>query len=146
MELTLENPRIPVGRDLLERVADAVFDGEGRHLRVHVLVVGDEAMRELHARTMGEDTVTDVIAFDVAGGAAEEAADEDVDGEIVVNADLAAREAEERGHEPRAELLFYVAHGLLHLLGYDDASPEQRRAMLDRQAAYLRTAGLDVGT
>ena len=51
---------------------------------------------------------------------------------------------EERGHGAEVELLFYLCHGLLHLLGYDDHTPEERDSMLRLQATYLawnRTPG-----
>ena len=123
------------------QLEEAIFAGEGRRLRVNVHVIGDEEMTQAHVDHLGTPGTTDVITFDLAGDGPGAECEEDVDGEILVNGQLALREAEERGHAPETELLFYVAHGLLHLLGYDDASPEDRDAMLALQARYLASAG-----
>lgn len=146
IELTLHCGRIPLEQGLLDRLVRAVFHGEGRELAVHVLVTDDERMRELHAGALGEDSVTDVIAFGLSGGGPGGDSGEDLDGEVVVNAELAEREARARGHDPQGELLFYVAHGLLHLLGYDDDTAGARREMHERQAEYLRKVGLEVSS
>jgi len=142
IHLDQESSAVILDPETVRRLAAAVQAREGGGLRVAVHVVGDERMRELHARHLGVEETTDVISFDLRGGDDPEPCPEDVDGEIFVNAPMAVREARSRGHDPRTELLFYVAHGLYHLLGYDDATPEARAAMLDRQAACLADLGL----
>ncbi len=62
-------------------------------------------------------------------------------GEIVVNAGRAVREAAERPHGPDDELLLYLAHGLLHLLGYDDHEPDEQQTMRRREAEILAAVG-----
>ena len=52
------------------------------------------------------------------------------------------REAAERGHDPELELSLYVIHGLLHLVGYDDKDPHDRRMMRDRESEHLEILGL----
>jgi len=92
-------------------------------------LVDDERIRALNQRLLGRDGPTDVIAFEA----------EDGEGEIIISADTAARQAEEVGHDLTHELRFLVAHGVLHVCGWDDADPADRQRMHERQDDILRT-------
>ena len=138
MDLNLASGKVTIDEDALQRVERAGFEGEGASLAVSVVVVGDEESRRVNHAHLGHDYETDVIAFDLTGDQVEPGPE----GEIYVNADLAAREALERGHDPFSELAFYVAHGLLHLLGYDDASDAERAHLHSLQRRYLEVAGV----
>ncbi|MEX0718851.1 MAG: rRNA maturation RNase YbeY [Planctomycetaceae bacterium] len=65
-----------------------------------------------------------------------------LEGEIVVSADTAARQAGEFGWSPGDELVLYVVHGLLHLTGHDDGAEAKRAGMRSREREILRTWGL----
>ena len=67
---------------------------------------------------------------------------EPVEGDVVVCVDEARRQAVNRGHEVRAEVLLYAVHGLLHLLGYDDHEPDSAAAMHDREDTLLAALGV----
>lgn len=132
---------IALDEDALRRLEIAICAGEGASpLSVSLVVVGDAESRVVNRKALDHDYATDVVAFDLRDAAVDESG---VDGEIYVNAEMAVREAPERGCSPESELLFYVAHGLLHLLGYDDATPEQRTSMHGLQRRYLEAAGID---
>lgn len=103
-----------------------------------VLLLDDRGIARLHARWLGIAGPTDVITFDLAdatrpGG---------LHGDIAVSAETAVRTARELGCRPRHELAYYVVHGLLHLTGYDDHEPADRRAMRARERLLMRSAGL----
>ena len=65
----------------------------------------------------------------------------EVDGEIVVSAETAWREADRREVGAEAELLLYVIHGTLHLLGFDDAAAEDAASMHEKEDALLIALG-----
>ncbi len=65
-----------------------------------------------------------------------------VEGEIIVSADTAAREAHGRGHSFEAELALYVVHGTLHLLGYDDHDQEAADRMHEIEDEILTKLGV----
>lgn len=91
-------------------------------------------MADLHGRFMNDPSPTDVLTFDLRGdGRARH-----IDGEIVVSTDTALREATRRNLRPKDELLRYVVHGVLHLLGMDDRTADQRRAMRRAEDEVLR--------
>lgn len=119
----------------LADVIGAAFRGEGCDGELSVVLVGDEEMTDLNARFHGRRRTTDVLAFDY------EREGDLVRGEIIVNAELAAREAAGRAHRPLDELLLYVAHGALHLLGYDDHEADDRTLMRRREQEVLHAAG-----
>ncbi len=97
--------------------------------RLSVAFVTDATIRRLNRRFLGHDRATDVLAFRLEG---------DVFGEVVVSAGRAAAEARRRGLAVREELLRYVAHGFLHLRGWDDRRPRDRARMWARQERELR--------
>ncbi|MFM8986307.1 MAG: rRNA maturation RNase YbeY [Planctomycetia bacterium] len=105
---------------------------------ISILIVGDRRMARLHEEWLGVPGPTDVITFDLA----DDAPDGGLRGDIVVSAETARRVAREVGWRPRHELAYYVVHGLLHLAGYDDHDPADRRAMRARERVLLRAAGL----
>ncbi len=84
---------------------------------VRVRVVGDAEMSAAHLRYAKVPGTTDVLTFDLSEG---ESGSRALDADIVVCVDEAERQARERGHDPRRELLLYAVHGLLHCLGHDD--------------------------
>jgi len=126
------------GRHLVA-AARAVLEHEGVESgEVSLTIVDDAAMRRLHRRWLGSDRPTDVISFPLerSGGRLE--------GEVVVSAQTACRQASRYGWTPQDELLLYVVHGLLHLVGYDDRSPAERVAMRAKERFYLGRQGRQV--
>ncbi|WP_242901665.1 rRNA maturation RNase YbeY [Actinomadura terrae] len=121
-------------------------------LRVHplaelsVLLVDEAAMTELHVKWMDEPGPTDVLSFPMdelrpghlSGGADEDGeADPGLLGDVVLCPAVAERQGREAGHGTAAELELLCAHGILHLLGYDHAEPEEHREMFGLQAELL---------
>lgn len=105
-----------------------------------IALVDDDRMAKLHERYLNINAPTDVLTFDLADANAGDS--NGIDGEIVVSIDTARREAAARGLTPTTELLLYVIHGVLHLLGYDDIDDEQSAIMHAREDALLSELGL----
>lgn len=103
---------------------------------VSITFVGTARMRGLNRRFHGRDRVTDVLAFDLRRPAERRGAE--LIAEVVIAPDVAARTAATYGHTYAQELLTYVAHGLLHLLGFRDNTPRKRQRMNRLQAALIR--------
>jgi probable rRNA maturation factor len=95
---------------------------------VVVALVDDATIAELNQRFLGEEGPTDVLSFP--------------QGEIVVSAETALREAQERGIPPLHELILYVVHGALHLKGFDDRRSEERRRMRREERRILERLGV----
>ncbi|GAA3624056.1 rRNA maturation RNase YbeY [Nonomuraea rosea] len=112
-----------------------------------IVVVDEDAMAELHEKWMGEPGPTDVLAFPMdelrpgggARGDSESPADPALLGDVVLCPQVAARQAKEAGHDTADELELLCTHGILHLLGYDHAEPEEHKEMFGLQARLLES-------
>lgn len=117
-------------------IARAVRYALGDHsvLSLNVAIVDDVHMAELHERYMGDPSPTDVLTFDLR----DDRRSSEIEGEIVVSADTARREARRRKLDEADELLRYAIHGVLHLLGMDDRTAAGRRRMRREETRVLR--------
>lgn len=97
-----------------------------------VLFVGAKAMRRLNLTYRGVDRDTDVLAFPLG--------ERGLAGDVVVSLDMALRRARGLRTTVGREILLYLAHGILHLRGLDDADRKGSEAMERRQEAILREA------
>lgn len=103
---------------------------------ISLAIVDDAAMHELNRQYLEHDYPTDVLSFVL------EEDEQRLDGQLIVSADYAAREAPAFGWSLNDELLLYTIHGTLHLVGYDDLEPELKAAMRERETHYLAQFGL----
>ena len=63
-------------------------------------------------------------------------------GDIALSRDTLQRQAAQAGHSPARELAYLLAHGVLHLVGYDDTTDVGYQAMVAHQEAVLQAAGI----
>jgi probable rRNA maturation factor len=97
------------------------------------VLTDDERITELNRTYRGVDGPTDVLAFSLHEGA-----EENLLGDVVVSVETARRQADEHGQSLDDEVEMLLVHGLLHLLGYDHAQPEEGRRMFARQDQFLK--------
>jgi len=122
-----DHPSLDLDEKTLDRLIRYTVDAEGASL-VHVsLVLTDhETVRRLNQDYLDHDYNTDVLSFSLR--TEDEAADA-VEGEVYVDLDTAAERHEEFDTSFEREAYRYVVHGVLHLLGYDDATESGQEAM-----------------
>jgi probable rRNA maturation factor len=115
-------------------------------MRVHpqaelcVKLVDVETMTELNVKWMDGDGPTDVLAFpmdELRPGRVNEEPEEGILGDIMIAPDIAATQAAAAGHSEVAELELLTTHGILHLLGYDHAEPDEHKEMFGLQDTLL---------
>jgi len=136
---------VDVDERALERLARFVLDEFGVNplVELSIRLVDVEAMTALHVHFMDEPGPTDVLAFPM-----DELHDhrDDVDspdapptllGDVVLCPPVAAQQARAAGQSTEAELDLLCTHGILHLLGFDHADPEQEKEMFGQQARLL---------
>jgi probable rRNA maturation factor len=117
---------------VVRRVADAMLiELELEHAELSVLLTNDRQIQALNLAHRQKDQPTDVLAFplDEGGGADGAVSGTRLLGDVVISLDTAARQARGRSRELLPEVRFLLAHGLLHLLGYDHGDPAQKREM-----------------
>jgi probable rRNA maturation factor len=105
-------------------------------------LVDEAAMEVLHVQWMDLPGPTDVMSFpmdELRPGREGEEPEEGVLGDIVLCPSVAAKQAKEAGHATEEELLLLTTHGILHLLGYDHAEPDEEREMFELQRQLLLT-------
>ena len=129
---------VAVDRKRVREIVRAVLDGEGKaDAEISLAFVDNQTIHTLNKRYLGHDEPTDVLSFPLSEPNVKKLA-----GELVVGAEVAKAQAEERGHDVQAELALYVIHGLLHLCGYDDKDTEGAKRMRERERHYLDALGL----
>ena len=115
-------------------------------MRVHPLAelcvkaVDEDTISELNEKWMETEGPTDVLAFpmdELRPGAVNEEPEEGVLGDLVLCPTIAAKQAETAGHSTTDEIDLLTVHGILHLLGYDHAEPEEHREMFALQDRLL---------
>ena len=132
-----------VDEDRLAAVARFVLD----RLRIHpqtelsILVVDEAAMEQLHVQWMDEPGPTDVLSFpmdELRPPRGDEGVPEPgLLGDVVLCPEVARRQAKAAGHSTADELDLLTTHGILHLLGYDHAEPDEEREMFGLQGDLL---------
>jgi probable rRNA maturation factor len=105
---------------------------------ISIAIVDDARMHALNRQYLQHDYPTDVLSFVLERDEEQQS----LDGEIIVSADYAAREAPRYGWSADDELLLYVIHGCLHLVGYDDQTLNGQVAMRAAESKYLAEFGL----
>ena len=105
-----------------------------------IKAVDEATIAELNEQWMDKEGPTDVLAFpmdELRPGLVDEEPEEGVLGDLVLCPEIARRQGESAGHGTVAEIELLPVHGILHLLGYDHAEPEEHREMFGLQDELL---------
>jgi probable rRNA maturation factor len=134
---------IEVDEAILQRLVSFALD----HMHVHrdaelaIMLVDEAAMEQLHVQWMDEPGPTDVLSFpmdELRPGTDDAMTPPGLLGDIVLCPQVAIAQAETAGHSTLDELLLLTAHGLLHLLGFDHAEPDEEKEMFGIQRDILQ--------
>jgi probable rRNA maturation factor len=133
---------VEVNTDRVLALASFVRDELKLHPGVDlgIIFVDEEPMTELHVKWMDEPGPTDVLSFpmdELRPGSDLVPSPEGVLGDIVVCPQVASKQAETAGHPMMNEILLLVTHGILHLVGFDHAEPDEEREMFALQKELL---------
>ncbi|WP_420456498.1 rRNA maturation RNase YbeY [Rubrivirga sp.] len=140
VEVHHAHPTRDVDEAAVRAVVRVVCEGEGVVAESVGIVLADHAtVHDLNREWLGHDYETDVVSFVLDEEARARGA---LDGEVYVDLDTAAERAPEFGVTMAHEALRYVAHGVLHLAGHDDATDAQRDAMRALEDRALAAAGI----
>lgn len=131
----------PVRPGEVRRRAERMLEALGMaDAELSVLLCDDSVIRELNRDYRNKDRPTDVLAFAMREGEGG-TLHAQVLGDVVISLETARRQAERAGHTISEEVTMLLAHGLLHLLGYDHRTAAEERRMKARTDA-LRAAAL----
>ena len=126
------------GEPLISIVKTILTDHQIQRSEISIAIVDDAAIRHLNKQYLDHDYETDVLSFvlqydDQTG---------ELEGQLIVSTDTAEKLASEVGGTMEQELLLYVVHGTLHLVGYNDKDPSDAQEMRDAERRYLESVGL----
>ena len=141
IEITNES-ELEVDLTRVQSLAEHVREALRLHplVDVGVIFVDEAPMTDLHVRWMDETGPTDVLSFpmdELRPGSEEMLSAEGVLGDVVICPQVARRQAEVAGHEEINEILMLLTHGMLHLVGFDHAEPEEEKEMFALQKELL---------
>jgi len=142
IELTKNFKDIDISLLKIKKMAKAVCnrfardESQDTRYEISIAIVDDNEIRALNKQFRSSKSVTDCLSFDLSG---DEKGSKIYD--LVVNGEMAVRQANLRGHSSEAELALYITHGLLHNLGFDDSAKKQARKMHETEDEILQEFG-----
>ena len=153
IDFNYRQPSLNIHEESLQQAVKNVLRGECiTNANIRVAIVDDLTIHKANRQFLGHDEPTDVLSFpwkdetDPANNdpecAGEISTGSCLEGDIMISAETATRQATEYGWSASDELLLYLIHGTLHLLGYDDHDESDRAEMRDRERHYLGSIGL----
>lgn len=123
-------------RRMKKAISSIAADYGWTHGDISVAMMNDMEIRGLNKKHLSHDYATDVISFDLSSG------DDFLEGEIIASIETADREANEHGWQGDDELLLYVIHGMLHIIGLRDKKTKETQVMRDAERHYLQQFNL----
>lgn len=135
-----EQDAIEIDLMKIRKVCEAILDDAGVRIgRFGVAIVDNDTIHQLNCEFLDHDYPTDVLSFTV-----EEDRDTGLlEGEVIVSAEMAKNRAEEFSWSPEEELMLYIVHGTLHLVGYDDLDPDSVKVMREKERHYMRLIDIE---
>lgn len=121
----------PIPEKEIVKAIETVLQGEKHQcLSISAVYCGDKLIRKINKDYLDHDYETDTISFRYNSGKA-------VDGEFYISVDTIIRNARQYGVSFENELLRVTIHSMLHLIGNDDHTPDQRKQMTEKENHYL---------
>lgn len=115
-----------VGREVAETEIASL-----QEFTLSIVTMTDEELRELNIRTLAHDFYTDILTFEI------DRTDSTLSAELYFSVDRALENARKHNQSIEKELTLLTIHGILHLAGYDDHEPKEKRKMARRQVFFL---------
>ena len=140
IELADEQETIQIPEDRIKAAVNAVLAKDAiQNAEMSIALVTDETIHGINRQFLSHDWPTDVISFPLSDSPAK------LEGEIVLSTDTAKREAArvEGDWDEQKEVLLYVIHGSLHLIGFDDHCDEDLAEMRAAEVECLRAIGIE---
>ena len=140
LEILNEQEEVAIEEDRIRLVCEKILeDAAIVSGRIGIVIVDNDTIHNLNRDFLQHDYPTDVISFQVESDSEKG----HLEGEVIVSAEMALERAPEFKWSVKEELILYIIHGLLHLVGYDDLTPKDREMIREKESFYLRHAGFE---
>ena len=134
------NHSITLDSDQVRKISGRILDDHGvESAEISIAIVDDPTIRELNRRYLNHDYATDVLSFVFDSDKERKR----INGEVIVSADTAIRQASEHNVSTSDEIMLYIIHGMLHLVGLNDKEPLERQRMRQAEKSYAHEFGID---
>jgi rRNA maturation RNase YbeY len=145
IQITKNFKGINISADKIKKLAKAVCRRFGKlestDIKYHIgiVIVDDNEIQKFNREFLNRRVSTDCISFDLSDDQERQKVFD-----LVVNGQMAVRQAKLRGHSSEAELVLYITHGLLHNLGFDDSTKSRARKMHETEDEILQEFGYGI--
>ena len=141
LEILDEQDEVVIDLEKVRRICEYILDDSGMTSgKINLVLVDSDTIQQYNRDFLQHDYPTDTITFPIEVRQSEGY----LEGEILVCSEIAKDRAAEFGWTAEEELMLYIVHGLLHLTGFDDTTPEQQTLMQEKERSYLATLGIQV--
>ena len=113
---------------------------KARKIEISIAIVDDEIFRRLNKQFLNSSSTSDCLSFNLSDKTCESTKHF----ELVVNGEMAVKQAELRGHSSEAESALYITHGLLHQLGFNDSTENKAKKMHNAGDEILQQLGYGI--
>lgn len=149
MKIIVDGENLPeqAMMDKIETAAKVCLEVEevdGSKAEISLTFTDMEEIQQLNKEYRGIDSATDVLSFPQFEDKEQFPKQGDiVMGDVVICTDKAIVQAEEFGHSPEREIIYLFVHSLLHLMGYDHMSEEDKKIMRSKEETVMQRINLE---
>lgn len=141
MKIYLDNQqkKLPLNLSFIKKIVRKILIKKGQSAKseVNIIFTNNLKITRLNKRYLGRSYPTDILAFGMREGFPLKG-NAYLLGDIIVSAQAAVAKARELKTNPQTEVILYVIHGLLHLLGYDDKTLKDKKIIRQKEKEYLK--------
>ena len=134
IEIQFSSRSVKLSKTLIQQAVTQIASDYGwTEGEISIAIVDDPQIHQINKQYLDHDYPTDVISFDTTES------DDFLEGEVIASADTAQRVAEQNGWQASHELLLYIIHGMLHVIGLDDKSESKAKQMRAQEKHYIES-------
>ncbi|GHT21471.1 hypothetical protein FACS189419_02420 [Planctomycetales bacterium] len=140
LEILDEQNILDTDTEKIQAVCEKILDDF--HIRtgkLNVVLVDSDTIHQYNADFLKHDCPTDVISFVLE----DKRSKHHLEGEVLACSEVAQERAKEFSWTPQEELMLYIIHGMLHLVGFDDKTEEAEEVMRQKEKEYLSFIGIE---
>lgn len=139
--INFSSPKIKkLVKTIISRVQNNKIQGplrKTKKIEISIAIVGDVTFRRLNKQFLNSNSTSDCLSFDLSDKTSELTKYF----ELVINGEMALKQAKLRGHSSEAESALYITHGLLHHLGFNDSTEDKAKKMHNVEDEILQQLG-----
>lgn len=140
LEITDLQKIYPIEKNKIKKVVRSILKVEKKDAELNIVFIDNKRIKEINKTFLGHNYATDVLSFAYH----EPSRKNNISGEIIVSVEMATKLAQKRGYSVEGEIVLYLIHGLLHLLGYNDRQKSDAKKMHQREGELLSNLGYRV--